>query len=171
MHDAGVSVLADAVAFLARALGEEAVARFWRESFGPRVRARLALGWNAGQHLQRFVEDHRGHGAALEVTEEPDRFVIKLNECGTGARLRKCRPDLAATAKAHPWSWSLAGVPYYCTHCCVAWEILAAEAIGYPLRIHLWPERPTDPCVNLVYKHPEAIPEEYFSRIGMTRSA
>lgn len=46
---------------------------------------------------------------------------------------------------------------------------LSAWIRGYPLRIHELPERPGDPCVHLFYKDPAAIPEPYFTRIGLPR--
>ncbi len=127
----------------------------------------MALDLSLEQQVQRFAEDHRGHGADLEVFEEPDRYVLKLNTCGSGTMLRQSRPQLGATQAPHPWSWSRSGVPYYCTHCCIAFEIIATELRGYPTRIHECPRRPDEPCFNFVYKKPELIPEEYFTRVGM----
>jgi hypothetical protein len=169
MHDASVTVIDDLLGYLARRFGEGEIERFWRESFTPRIAARMALNLTLEQQVHRFAEDHRGHGADLEVIEERDRYVLKLNTCGSGTMLRKTRPDLGATKEAYPWSWGRSGVPYYCTHCCIAFEIVATERQGYPARIHECPRKADEPCLNFVYKKPELIPQEYFTRVGMKK--
>ncbi len=170
MHDASVSVIDDFLGYLARRFGEEEIARLWRECFHPRVAARVALKLTLEQQVHRYAEDHRGHGADIEVFEERDRYVLKLNTCGSGTMLRKTRANLGVTNEAHPWSWGKAGIPYYCTHCCIAFEIIATELQGYPARIHACPEKAEEPCFNFVYKKPECIPEEYFTRVGTTKT-
>ncbi len=167
MPDASISVIDDALAFCARELGESGIETFWRESFKPRVEARLALGLTPREHFERFARDYRGHGSDVDVIEEKHRYVIILNECGSGARLRKAKTSLGVTRRPYPWSWGRAGIPYYCTHCCIAWEMLAAELGGHPIRIHECPENPADACISYVYKDPRAVPTHYFERIGM----
>jgi len=154
MHDASVSVIDDALGFIARELGEESVARFWRECFRPRVSDRAALGLSPRQHVERFAQDHAGHGSACEIIEEPDRFVLKLDPCGSGGALRRTKQNVNVTRKPHDWSWGKAGVPYYCTHCRIAWELIAAEVGGQAVRIHQWPDNPNHPCLNIVPKEP-----------------
>ena len=169
MHDASVTVIDDFLGHLARRFGEEEIATMWRECFHARVANRMALNLTLEQQVQRYAEDHRGHGADLEVFEEKERYVLKLNTCGSGTMLRKTRPDLGVTREPHPWSWGRTGVPYYCTHCCIAFEIIATELQGYPARIHECPRKADGPCFNYVYKEPEAIPEEYFTRVGAAK--
>ena len=65
---------------------------------------------------------------------------------------------------------SRSGVPYYCVHCCMFKEILPIELRGYPIRINFPGERPEDPCIQFFYKRPELIPEEYFARVGKTKT-
>ncbi len=104
-----------------------------------------------------------------------------FDPCGSGGRMRrtgeidKIPPrdgppfNLGRTKKAWPWSWSKAGVPYYCVHCCIWSEIIPTELNGYPTRVTLWNEDPEKPCRWAFYKKPDLIPEEYFTRIGMKR--
>ena len=73
MHDASVTVIDDFLGYLARRFGEEEIARLWRECFHPRVAARMALNLTLEQQVQRYAEDHRGHGADIEVFEEQDQ--------------------------------------------------------------------------------------------------
>ncbi|MDO8568184.1 MAG: hypothetical protein Q7R57_05650 [Dehalococcoidales bacterium] len=99
------------------------------------------------------------------ITEEADRYVI-TQSCGTGGRLRQAK-KVAVTAKAHPWSWGRSGVSLYCTHCCIMWEILPIELRGYPVKLCLYRDNPEEPCVQLVYKRPELIPEDYYRKLGV----
>lgn len=168
MHDASVSIIDDALTYLAR-FGEEEVPKFWRQSFYSRVKDWPSVTPGVEETLQRFTENHRGHAGDFIIVEEPDRYVVRCDPCGSGGKLRRTK-SVGTTKKAYPWSWSKSGIPYYCVHCCVAWEIMATELHGYPIRINLVTDKPEDPCVHLFYKKPELIPEEYFARVGMTKT-
>ena len=128
MHDGAVSIVDDALAYLAR-FGEEEIPKFWRESFYPRVKAWLSVTPGVEETLQRFTEYQRGHFSDFTVVEEADRYVVKLDLCGSGGRLMRAK-NVARTQKAYPWTWGKGGVPYYCIHCCVAWEIIPTEIRG-----------------------------------------
>jgi hypothetical protein len=52
----------------------------------------------------------------------------------------------------------------------MAWEIIPTELRGYPLKLLMVPEKLGDPCYHYLYKRPELIPEEYFSRIGKKKT-
>lgn len=151
--------------------GEEEIEKIHRERFSPWVEDWLSTTPGVEESLQRFTENFRKYGALLGnnlvITDEPDRYVIKLDPCGTGGRLRRIR-SVGATKKAYPWSWSKRGVCYYCTHCCTFQEILPIEKRGYPICVTEYPDKPEDPCIHFYYKKPELIPDEYFLRIGKT---
>jgi hypothetical protein len=149
--------------------GEELVEKNFRERYYQGVVEMVNANPSVEEILQRCVEAERSHHANITVTEEADRYVAKYDPCGTGGRLRRIK-ELAVTKKAYPWSWSKAGIPYYCAHCCIRWEQIPIELRGYPLRINLCGARPEDPCIQLFYKKPEAIPEEYFTRIGKKKT-
>lgn len=167
MHDSMCSFVDDAVTYLA-AFGEEEIYTLLRKRYEPVIRRWLSVTPGVEESLARCVEFQRGHGGECRVTEEPNRYVVTCDPCGSGGQLRRTKP-LATTAKAYDWTWGKAGVPYYCTHCCVMWEILPIEARGAPIRLNLPGERPDDPCVHLYYKKPELIPEEYYRRVGRSR--
>lgn len=57
------------------------------------------------------------------------------------------------------------GIPYYCAHCSVMWEILPLEISGYPKRINIIGHKPTGPCIYLYYKNPKLIPTESIVRV------
>jgi hypothetical protein len=163
MHDASVSVIDDTVTYLAHQFGEEEVAKFWRESFYPRVKAWLAPSLSVEEVIQKFAEDHRGHGANVTITEEEDRYVLKLDPCGSGGKLWQAKENVGLTKEAHTWAWNKKGIPYYCIHCCIACEMIATELRGYPMNIVVRSENPDDPCISYFYKKPELIPQEYYS--------
>ncbi len=89
--------------------------------------------------LQQAVEGMRGHFAgpgrtgAVTVIEEPQRYVMSFDPCGSGGRMRgEMRPGAASHARteppynfvniegAYPWTWNQKGVCAYCAHCAVA---------------------------------------------------
>ncbi|MFC2002820.1 hypothetical protein ACFLV4_02590 [Chloroflexota bacterium] len=168
MHDSLVSMYDDAITYLAR-FDEEELPQLFRQTFYSKTKVRLSVTPGVEEALQRCAESQRSHFSDFTIVEEPDRYVLTCDLCGSGGRLRRTK-DVATTKKAYPWSWSKSGIPYYCTHCCLMWEIIPTELRGYPIRINLITERPEDPCVQLYYKKPELIPEEYFTRIGMTKT-
>jgi len=134
--------------------------------------------------LAETMRSHRcgpGELGDFRIVEEKDRFVMSFDPCGTGGRMRRrgeldgtpprTEPpyNLGVTKKPYPWSWGKAGVPYYCTHCCIMTEIIPIEEIGYPLRIVEYPDDPNGECRWIVYKDKALIPEEYFARVGLKK--
>ncbi len=168
LHDILVSARDDAVTYLVHHFGEAEVPRFWRESAHERVKKWLSLTPGVEDGLQVFTEYHRGHFSEFIISEEPEKYVIRHDPCGSGGRLMRTK-NVARVRQAHPWSWGKSNVPYYCTHCCMQWEIIPTELHGYPARITLAPEKPEDPCIHFHYKAPELIPAEYFPRIGFKK--
>ena len=168
-NDSFVAFVESLLTYIADNLGEEEVFKALKPRYEARLGEFLATVNGIEEILQRAVESQRRHHAVLSVKEEKDRYVVTYDPCGSGGRLRRTKP-VGLTKKAYPWSWGKAGVPYYCTHCCVNWEMTGIEQQGYPVRITLVGDKPEDPCVHLYYKKPELIPEEYFTRIGMNKA-
>jgi hypothetical protein len=164
----GIVAMASAVLSHLATFGEEEVEKAWRKRYEPRMKDWIARIPGVLENLQLFVEYQRGLLSNLTVVEEPDRYVVRCDPCGSGGRLE--RTDTNVTKKAYPWAWSKIGVPYYCAHCCIAYEIVPTELRGYPLKILEVPEKLGDPCIHIQYKKPELIPEEYFTRIGKTKT-
>lgn len=149
--------------------GEEEVEKIWREG-GWYAKASKWISALPGveDSLQRWAEIQRAHNGNFIITEEPDKYVVRCDPCGTGGRLIRTR-GVGTLKKAYPWSWSKSGVSIYCTHCCTYFEIFPIELRGYPIAVFLPGDRPDDPCIQLFYKKPELIPEEYFTRVGKTK--
>ncbi len=148
--------------------GEEEVEKIIRQRSLPMIKNWLSATPGVMESLQRCAEIQRGHHGNFTITEEKERYVVRYDPCGTGGKLRRTR-EVGTTKKAYPWSCSKAGVPYYCTHCIIQYEIIPIELRGYPIRINLIGDNPVGSCEHLLYKNPELIPEEYFSRVGKTK--
>jgi hypothetical protein len=124
-----------------------------------------------------------GLEGSVEVVEEEERWVLTFDPCGSGGRMRRGHElsgpprteppwNMGVTKEAHDWSWGQAGVPYYCVHCCVVHELMTAEwGDGYPLWVTDFDQDPDKPTVWYVYKDPERIPEEFFTRVGRRKPA
>lgn len=154
----------EAIIRLAR-VDEAEVEKFWRDKFYQRVVDSLAIMADVEQSLQIVAEMYRGLFSDFTIVEEADKYVVGVNSC-TGLRLRRSGP-VATTKEPHPWSWGRSGVCLYCTHCCIRWEIMPIELRGYPVKTALYNENVNEPCIQLFYKKPESIPEEYFRSMMM----
>jgi hypothetical protein len=168
-NDRGVVMGARLLTYIADTFGEEHIAECWRRQSEVFVRNWLAKGYSIEEQVQMDAEQQRQLSGVFTVANERDRYVITCDPCGSGGRTRRDKIG-GVTKKAYPWSWGKSGVPYYCVHCALDWEIVPIEAGRYPLRINLIGDRPEDPCVHLFYKKPELIPEEYFTRIGKIKA-
>lgn len=128
--------------------------------------------------LMRAHRSGPGETGRIQVWEEDLRYVIEFDPCGSAGRMRRTGEldglpprtgapfHLGRTSKPYPWSWSKAGVPYYCTHCCIWSEQMAIEKTGVPSKITDYQDDPQAPCRWFFYKRPEDIPEEFYTRIG-----
>jgi len=166
-HDSLCSFIDDVMTHLAE-VNEELIYEVLRKRYDSVIRRWFSETLSVEESIQRCTEWQRGHGANCTITEEPERYVIKCNPCGSGGQLRRIK-DVGKMKKAYNWTWGKIGVPYYCVHCCIMWEVIPGEFRGYPIRINLVGEKAQDPCVHLYYKKPELIPREYFERIGLKK--
>jgi hypothetical protein len=146
------------------------------------------------RNLYLSFESMRGHLCGpqrtgdLEFEERDDRWVIRFDPCGSGNRSLRGDPDEGTGSRAeapyhfgvtrgrHDWAWNEEGICYYCAHCCFALERWPAEQWGHPLRVIDSPRYPGETqgpspakCSWTIYKSVEAIPEEAYRRIGMTK--
>jgi len=168
MHDRLLLHIDDILTHLA-SLGEEEIEKAFRKRYYPMVNNLLSKAPSVEEILQFFIEDHKNHYSDFTVVEEPERYVMRLDPCGSGGRLMRSK-IVGRTQKAYPWSWSRGDVSYYCPHCCLAFEIIPIELRSYPIAIIECPKKPEAPCINYYYKKPELIPDKYFTRIGMIKT-
>jgi hypothetical protein len=180
VHDWLVVWIQELLTSLVAARGEEAVLESVRHAYeaiwGPRYAT-----WYDMQPIQRLrlsVEGMRGHLSGstrrgdLIVLEEPDRFVMVLDPCGSCGILRRGDPEsgrppysVAGNARPHPWTWGRVGVGWYAVHSPIALEFVHYERGAPPLR----PLEGCDgngPCRWYVYKDVAAIPSTFAERMG-----
>ena len=177
-HNSLVSFAGMAITHLAR-FGEEELEKLFRDRYGPQAQEWISTTPGAKESVEKFAWLMENPHSKVTITEEPDKYVLTLAPCRTGGRLRRgvvVGPSKASgvkigtTKSAYPWSWGKSGVSYYCSHDCVFLEIVPIELRGYPIGVVRYAEKPEDPCVILFYKKPELIPEEYFTRLGKTKT-
>ena len=175
--------------YVAKNYGEEEIPKFLRH-----VKSKLDLIAYKGYGqilpvdvLRMFAEGMRAHRCGPgeigthTIREEKDRYVMLFDPCGSGGRMRRTGQldgipprtgepfNMGVTQKAYPWSWGKKGVPYYCIHCSVWHEIMPIEKTGVPVKITDYNEDPQAPCAWYIYKDPEAIPEQFYTRIGFRK--
>jgi hypothetical protein len=189
LHDLYCDWIWDILTRVSKRLGEEAVYWVCRETQSTWMLKRT---WKAmvrmpvEERVYISAEIFRAHrcgplqDGTVEVRDEGVRITIKMDPCGSGGRMRRGDPvagtpsrlgppyNFGVTEKPYPWSWGMAGVPYYCVHCAVN-EILPTEWGGYPLWVTGFSLNAEDPCYWYFYKRPEDIPDEFFERIGFSK--
>jgi len=177
-HNSLTSFVGMAVSRLAR-FGEEELEKLYRERYGSQAQEWISSTPGAKESVEKFAGLMESPHSKVTVTEEPDRYVLSLNPCRSGGRLRRgmtvgssklAGASIGTTKKAYPWCWGKSGVSYYCIHDCLFLEIVPIELRGYPIAVVQYADKPEDPCVLLFYKRPELIPEEYFTRVGKTKT-
>ena len=128
-------------------------------------------------------------GSPIEMTEHEDRYEFEFDPCGSGGRA--LRGDVvegtpsriqepyrfAVIEEAYEWTDGKAGMCVYCNHCQQIYEQWTIDHTGIPFLVvdpptsadgvgHDNPKR----CRYTIYKHPESVPDEVFSRCGRERS-
>jgi hypothetical protein len=112
-----------------------------------------------------------GREGSVRIIEEPDRYRLLFEPCGTGGAMRQ-RQVAGLTKYREPSAatWHRAGeVPSYCAHCALN-EITSIKRLGYPAWVTEFDPDPQKPCGWTVYKKRELIPERYFTRLGMKKT-
>ena len=189
LHDLFCDWIWDMLTRVGESAGEQAVHELLRSSQSTWMLRRT---WKA--FIKLPVEDRvaitaeimRSHfcgpqqDGAIEIIEEDDRFVIRMDPCGSGGRMRRGDPvdatpsrlgapyNFGVTREAHDWSWGRKGVPYYCLHCAVN-EILTTEWGGAPMWVTDFDPDAQAPCQWCFYKRPELVPARYFERLGLRK--
>ncbi len=141
-------------------------------------------------HLSTVNRD----GSPLELIEEPDRWIVRFDPCGSGGRATRGDTVEGTPSRMEPpygwrviegaydWTDGKAGVCSYCNHCQVLMEHLPMDRFGYPVRVVEPPLYPTrdgvrvddasedrQRCSWTMYKDPTTVPEEIYERAGRTK--
>ncbi len=182
VHDMYVNWSWSFFTYIADNFGEEALEKAYRTILGSYYRHRYdkVMAADVTTQLQLTVEGLRGHlmgkgrQGEIGITEEEDRYVLRLDPCGSGGVARQrvesgnepVSQHFGFSKKAHPWTWGKEHICYYCAHCAFVNEILAIEAYGHPMRVTEYPAHAQDACIWYIYKDPQKIPAEYYERVG-----
>jgi hypothetical protein len=112
-----------------------------------------------------------GREGSVRIVEEPDRYRLLFEPCGTGGAMRQRQvAGLTKYRESSAATWHRAGeVPSYCAHCALN-EITSIKRLGYPAWVTEFDPDPHKPCGWTVYKKPELIPERYFTRLGAKKT-
>lgn len=180
VHDAIVAWIQGLLADLARTHGEQAVFGQVMRTYERLWRPRYAR-WDQmtpQERLQLSVEGMRGHLSGprrrgdVVVIEEPDRYVMALDPCGSCGVLRRGDPDSGrpptdpdGNTTPHPWTWQRVGVGWYAVHSPIVMQFRTIAAGGPPFR----PQEGCDtaaPCRWFIYKDPALSRPEHYRSMG-----
>ncbi len=190
LHDRWADLQAGLLTFVAGRFGEAALGDCYRAVLAPFLAERYApfdlrerpYGETIERNLYLAFESMRAHLSGpdrlgnLQVDEHEDRWVISFDPCGSGGRQTRGGggEEFGFTTEEHDWAWNEKGVCYYCAHCCLTNELWAVEQWGAPVRMTQPPRRPDaadTPCTWTIFKSVEAIPDEAYTRLGLSRPA
>ena len=113
----------------------------------------------------------RGHLQPMKVEEDDEKVCITMTPCGSGERLFKeggygPPKNFSLVKKPQPITFGKPNCPIYCTHEPML-EILPIEWRGFPIWACFPPEGiATGGCRFCIYKDPNDIPEEAYTRLG-----
>lgn len=183
LNDIVVRWIQDVLTALAELYGEDEPARAMRPAYEQiwRERYRLWHELNPHEQLALSAEGMRAHFSGptrrgeFKVVEEPDRFTMYFDPCGTGGVLRRGDPEtgtppyptVGLSREGRPETWGKKGVHWYCVHCNLYMELFPALDGGRPIRPLSHNIDHNQPCVWHVYKNPQSIRAEHYRSIGM----
>ena len=197
-HDRGCDLVYGMLDLVVRHLGERRIGPLWDALMAPMyetydVYDTATHPWPRSMHRLIVIAalSLRGHLSgpermgAIEIAEEPERWVLSFDPCGSGGRTyrdddargpRMLPPyDFAVTAEAHDWAWGKKGVCVYCVHCCQLNQRMPIRRFGYPTRVidpPTWPAaRAGGVCRWSIYKDPSLVPEEAYTSVGYDKPA
>ena len=167
------------VKVFARGFGRFDVAKHdWRDTFDS-LASFLLIG--ARLHLPDLGRDER----SITLREHADRIEVTLSPCGSGGRITAGDGFSGTRSRAeapyyyrflereHDFSWNKKGVCPYCAHCCMTYEKLPIDKLGYPVMVVEPPSYPdeTAQCRFTLYKDPREVPAAAYERLGETKPA
>ncbi len=176
-HDIMVEFVCVLLTYIGKNYGDEEVVKAMRSrhSGQPQVAERM-LGMSPEDAVRFKTMIHRAHHSKLTLTEEEDRYVLKLDPCNTGGRMLReglDRPpvNLGRFQSKMPETWNQTDVFYYCGHCAMHAITGVQKGAPHPTWIYNRPKKPGDPCYQYCYKRTRDVPEEYFSELGLKKPA
>lgn len=172
MHDTYVDWTTGLMDYIYKNCGEDSLYEAEKKilaSTTAKLRTRTA---DFRQRVKAMLIALRGHQQPLKVEEDDEKVCITMEPCGSGMRsvergIYEPPCSFAMIQKPHPMTWGMIDFPIYCTHSPIL-EILSIEQIGYPNAIASPPAKVArgKACTYCIYKNPEDIPEEAYTRVG-----
>lgn len=177
MHDLEATMVTATLSFIGKRFGDKVLEEALHEMLASWVKQAArdyAKVDSPKRRAQMFAYGLKGHGVALQIEEDDEKFIFTQQPCGSGGKLvrdgsygpprnfyRVHQPQMMTYGKK---DW-----PAYCAHC-IFHEIVGMEETGVPLFVLVPPDRPGEqPCRMLLYKDPANIPAEYFERAGLKK--
>lgn len=174
-HDVMCDYVASLVTYIGANYGDEEVMKafYFRHSIKDQVSEKM-LGLSAEDAVRYKTMVHRGHHSNMELTEEKDRFVLKLDPCNSGGTIRREYLDappehLGKIKTGIPESWNRTDISYYCAHCGIHSRNSVKKGAPHPTWIYECPDDPNSPCIQYCYKNTEDVPEKYFEELGLVK--
>lgn len=123
------------------------------------------------KRIQLMARMWHSHAFPFRIDEDDEKFIVTSLPCGSGGRLIKDNYyeepfNFLKIEKAQPMTYGKGDFPVYCAHCAVAEEMLTIEWGGYPAVVTFPPEKTDGECIHYIYKNPDDIPAEYYTRVG-----
>jgi hypothetical protein len=114
-------------------------------------------------HLRYLAITHHYHMMRFTLTEEEDRFVFRLDPCGSGGRLYRGEiwrgmfrygdgPTAQLVAEPHPITFGRRDFPVYCSHCAAHNLDQHRYDVLYFVNDGLAQNRPGAACLQFTYK-------------------
>ena len=181
IHDCWVLISQSVLRQINLKIGEDAVLAAQREAAGSMVPRVLDSAGTAGDPvdmLRAMAAGMRGHlsgpseNGSFVVRETDDQFIMELDACGSGGRLRRDFMEGAGklldaagfVSSPRYWTAGMEDVPLFCSHCFIYHEIVAAELTGKESRFTRFNPDANAPCVWSIYKRREDVPAELRNR-------
>jgi len=170
-HDLMVDFVWILLTYIGNTYGDEEMfkALQFRHSVQDQVAEKM-LGMSPEDAVRFKTMIHRAHHSTMTLTEENDRYVLKLDPCNTGGRMLRQGLKLGRTRKGHPESWKKSDVSYYCAHCGFHSIVSVGKGAPHPTWVYKCPENPRDPCYQYCYKRTEDMPEKFFEELGLKKN-
>lgn len=170
-HDLMVNFVWILLTYIGKNYGEDEVIKAFRFRHGVQDQvAERMLGMTPEDAVRFKTMIHRAHHSKMTLTEEKDRYVLKLDPCNTGGRMLREGLKLGKVGKGIPESWSKSDVSYYCAHCGLHSIISVEKGAPHPTWVYKCPENPQEPCYQYCYKRTEEVPEKFFEELGLKKN-
>ncbi len=187
-HDFGVVLLEYFYAIALEKGGADYLQELLAETYAPAFHAGFPryAAMSDGELVREIARTWNYHCADFTITEEEDRFVFRLDPCGSGGRMFRGEmwrdmfhygsPLGATMPEPHDVNFNRSNAPTYCTHCAASNRAQLKGALSPETPLFFVIDgrrqtRPGAPCGTFVYKTTADrmnIDPELFRQIGLT---